>query len=283
MPEKPNYIPEENLEPMNEKNEKKDIQSQKPLYIMYRDNDLYTEIVPKIKAELEDLGRTVEVVTVPRDVSEMEMTDRRRGENDFLPNRKELEELQPDMLSDETTRNFLFNRIGTGTRTNLDELAQEIFIPLILDLDSPEAMAEDDPKKQIEVIGKFVGILKQNHPETGKVNIISYALDNHLIKGKSFKVAELIKEELLKYFNGDKIKTVFKVDELTNADREHSISISDRHHIQRSEERDKLGSNYIILPTASAALDLINKGEIQVDQQSIDDNIKKVVDKYFNR
>lgn len=96
MSEKIDYQQHENYQADQEK---KDIQANRPVYIIYRDNELYSKIVPGLVENLRSVGKKVDVEVFDRNTSQDEISVVQPRLFDQLPEGAEIRKLQ-QQLSD---------------------------------------------------------------------------------------------------------------------------------------------------------------------------------------
>lgn len=206
------------MEKFTQGKENKEKETLPPVFIIYRDNDLYSDLVPKLVKNFELMGRKVEIKSFSAGTPTEEINKSLDAENQ--------EELgKAEILSDDTCRPLLYSRkLPNAFKENsLDAMSTKImteyFGKNILDedrgiekFDSSEA---PPISKQLEVLNKVIDYLINKRGAPDKITIVESSISAHGFKspiqiwgriGKFIEKREdgnYTEEELETYFQKD--------------------------------------------------------------------------------
>ncbi len=308
MTERTNNI---NLENIGINKEKKDIQSEKPIFIIYRENDLYRDFVPKLVKKLEEMGKKVEVESFNRDqnIDEIEQ----KG-SVLLPREKRNEiALNTTVIMDNTSA----EAVGMWQRQdiNLDDLVNQIYSDVYLgkEFNEPSQLENKESTSYSEllnILGGLIEEVRKNYPNLNTIALINNSFDVHdKIKNTDAELLDGLENNLEAFNNWERMNTerkgahaesremrilinrlskliptenIIVYDQITDFDNDgHTLVIVDRHHVSDEARLEKAGKYRIILPIASAMEDMAKSGLLNLPEEKIDQKLSEFLESKF--
>jgi hypothetical protein len=267
-----------------------------PIFMIYRDNDLFKEYIPKITETLRGLGRKVEIQNFPAGTEWKEMEE--------LVEEHKINFEGKEVVADETVTNLLRERKDLKIRelkwSYLDKLTNETVAETILG-DEYEEMLDYNPsgekslvyvEKAIPTIVEHILQNKENIPD--EVVVSSSLIKSHAPFGyfSENEAKEKVKEWLVK---GGIPKEAFKKkEERTEKKRSTIWYILDRHNSgyprgsskvkMREWEGKETKEIYLGLPLANFFRDALSSGLLELkpeELQKYDQILKKKLKEEF--
>lgn len=293
-------------ESMEKENLESKTEANKPIRIVYRENDLFPNYVSEIKNYLESKGRKVDVTSFPEGTEEENIKKWFKGN---------VSSLEKEILLTDYTCNFPYMNRGELPPANeelkkirysseiLDEIIEKSHLASLIQLSGAEGFKF---LKSMENLGKFkVGlndykgvyeslfktILNSSKKEPEKIYLIQKYLNSHFypdeLQGKFSKRSEeekFISSLFEEYLIGagipkEKIKTLENLDysQINNIDKPDNWIVIDRHNDNKDHIKN---ANLLMLPFEH----LIEK--IDIHKKDMTDevvkHIKTFVDEMFN-
>ncbi len=175
--------------------EEKEITKNSPVYITYRDNDLYRNMVPKLMEEFSSIDRRTEAMVVPQAIEDKEVM---RYIKDNVPEDVIKQIKQGEVLFDETTAKYFRNWDNKDSERNLDELSAEIMTPALMGSEYAETLeGEKSFQEKLAAIESLVKKLIDAHPEIQEVYISKMALTAHGFKPLETAQGSLLKHQII--------------------------------------------------------------------------------------
>lgn len=266
----------------------KEVDKKHPVFIIYRDNALYRNLVPKIVEEISSQGRIVEVHAIPESViSDEDVATELLDENI----KKKLSE--SEVIWDNTTSKHNYGALKDvefkHPKIQLDQLAEIILATDILGNDyiekKPESRTFED---RLSALNNFVSKFIEQYPEINQISIIQSHISSHEFKPETemsmdYKEEEILtaqktKEKILTRFPNLRVEILEVIDNLPQT--ENTLFIYDRHapplavRDQVDEEFSKGTNHVLMLPFASGIYHVVKTKELNIGEQNIEDNIK---------